>query len=233
LDHEGYLPDFGVISEAKLHDSKILRDFSFQPRSIYVLDRAYNDYGFFNRMCEIGSYFVTRMKKNAQYRVLSRAPVTKGSNIVCDQMIQFTGFYQSKKCSHVLRRIKIYDRENKRYLVFLTNNKKLAASTIASIYKERWEIELFFKALKQNLKIKTFVGTTANALKTQMWTALIAMLLLKYLKLKSVFAWSLSNLSALLRMNLFTYRDLWRWIDQPYETVPIQIESQQLSLNFS
>ena len=121
-----------------------------------------------------------------------------------------------------MRRIEFYDDDKEQTFVFLTNNMKLAAATIAAIYKDRWQIELFFKALKQNLKIKTFVGTSENALYIQIWTALIAMLLIKYLQFKSKFGWSLSNLVAFLRWNLFTYRDLWGWIDHPFDVLPIQ-----------
>jgi IS4 transposase len=116
--------------------------------------------------------------------------------------------------------VEVYSSEKGEVLVFLTNHFGFGATTIAAIYKERWQIELFFKAIKQNLKIKTFVGTSANAVKIQVWTALIAMLILRYFKLKSRFAWSLSNLVALLRMNLFTYRDLWAWLDQPFGIPP-------------
>jgi len=105
-------------------------------------------------------------------------------------------------------------------IVFLSNHLKFGATTIAKIYKERWQIELFFKALKQNLKVKTFVGTSANALRIQIWTALIAMLMLKYLKFKSQFGWALSNLVALIRWNLFSYRNLWDWLNNPFETPP-------------
>ena len=122
------------------------------------------------------------------------------------------------KCPYPLRRVEVWNEEKQQTLVFLTNQFDFGASTIAAIYKERWQIELFFKALKQNLKIKTFVGTSANAVKIQVWTALIAILILRYLQLKSKFAWSLSNLVALLRMNLFTYRDLWSWLDHPFKT---------------
>jgi transposase len=115
-------------------------------------------------------------------------------------------------------------------LVFLTNHHQLGASTIAAIYKDRWQIELFFKALKQNLKIKTFVGTSANAVKTQVWCALISMLLLRYLQLRSRFGWSLSNLVALLRMNLFTHRDLQAWLDQPFALPPDPDEAPQQAL---
>lgn len=121
-----------------------------------------------------------------------------GGPLRCDQLIRLTGTGAESKCPHLLRRVKIYDAEHQRTLVFLTNHLGLSAATIAAIYKDRWQIELFFKALKQNLKIKTFVGTTPNAVKTQVWTALIAMLILLYLQLKSTFAWSLSNLVALL-----------------------------------
>ena len=121
----------------------------------------------------------------------------------------------------------MYDPEKDETLVFLTNHLAFGATTIAAIYKDRWQIELFFKALKQNLKIKTFVGTSANALKVQVWTALIAMLLLKYLQLRSRFGWSLSNLVALLRMNLFTHRDLWAWLDQPFEGPPAVLTTTQ------
>jgi IS4 transposase len=110
----------------------------------------------------------------------------------------------------------------------LTNNLKLGATTIAAIYKERWQIEIFFKALKQNLKMKTFVGTSANAVKIQIWTALIAMLILRFLQLRSQFNWSLSNLVALLRMNLFTHRDLWAWLNKPFEIPPVPYEPEQL-----
>ena len=118
-------------------------------------------------------------------------------------------------------------------LEFLTNNFALAASTIGDIYKDRWQIELFFKALKQNLKIKTFVGASANALHIQIWTALIAMLILKYLKMKATFGWSMANLAALLRMNLFVYRDLWAWLNDPFTPPPLnENEGLQGILNF-
>jgi IS4 transposase len=118
-------------------------------------------------------------------------------------------------------------------LVFVTNHHALAASTIAAVYKDRWQIELFFKALKQNLKIKTFVGTSPNAVKTQIWTALIAMLLFRYLQLCSRFGWSMSNLVALLRMNLFTHRDLMAWLDQPFTTPPEPRDPPQASFAFT
>ncbi len=129
-----------------------------------------------------------------------------------------------------LRRIEVWVEEKNESMVFVTNNLKLAARTIARIYKERWQIELFFKALKQGLKIKTFVGTTENAVQIQIWTALIAMLILKYLQLKSTFGWSLSNLIALLRQQLFVHRDLWKWIQDPFQAPPEVAPDLQMAL---
>jgi IS4 transposase len=129
--------------------------------------------------------------------------------------------------------VEVWNAKKEEVLVFLTNHYDFGATTISALYKERWQIELFFKALKQNLKIKTFVGTSANAVKIQVWMALIAILILRYLQLKSKFSWSLSNLVALLRMNLFTYRNLWAWLDQPFG-IPAQSQAahQQEVLSF-
>jgi hypothetical protein len=154
----------------------------------------------------------------------------KKRSVLKDEVILFSGTGAAEKCPYPMRRIEFYDTEKDEILVFLTNNLKLGATTIAAIYKDRWQIELFFKALKQNLKIKTFVGTTPNAVKIQIWTALIAMLILRYLQIKSTFNWSLSNLVAILRMNLFTYRDLWTWLNEPFETPPAPYAREQLKL---
>jgi IS4 transposase len=128
----------------------------------------------------------------------------------------------------------VWDEEKEEELTFLTNQLKSGATPIARIYKERWQIELFFKSLKQLLRVKTFVGTSADALKTQLWTALIAMLLLKYLHLKSTFNWSFSNLAALLRQQLFVYRDLFPWLNDPYQAPPILagVHDVNLTLDF-
>ena len=188
-----------------------------QPGTIVVDDRGYNDYGLFGSWTDGGVYFVTRMKDNAVYRVVKNLPVPdrKSDSGVKDQVIRFTGQSTKLRCPHDLRLVSFYDAEHERTFEFLSNNFALAASTIAAIYKDRWAVELFFKALKQNLKIKTFVGTTSNAVKTQVWTALITMLMLRFMQLKSQWGWSLSNWVALLRMNLFTHRDLWPWLNDP------------------
>jgi len=232
LDHDGYLPSFAIITEGNVSDVKMARQFHFDPGTIVVDDRGYNDYALFGQWTADGVYFVTRMKENALYEVLGEKEVPHNRNILKDEMIELRGPKAIEKCPHPLRRIEVYDPEKKEILVFLTNHLNLGATTIAGIYKERWQIEIFFKALKQNLKIKTFVGTSANAVKTQIWTALIAMLILRFLQLRSKFNWSLSNLVALLRMSLFTHRDLWTWLNKPYETPPIPYEPEQLRFCF-
>jgi hypothetical protein len=230
LDHDGYLPSFAIITEGRVADVKVAPQFRFAPGTIVVYDRGYNDYRLFGQWTAQGVYFVTRMKENALYEVVGERPVPQNRHILKDELIEFRGPGAQEKCPYPLRLVTAYDPETGKIFLFLTNNMDLGSTTIAAIYKDRWQIEIFFKALKQNLKIKTFVGTSANAVKIQIWTALIAMLVLRYLQLRSKFHWSLSNLVALLRMNLFTHRDLWAWLDQPFEVLPISYEPEQLPL---
>jgi hypothetical protein len=233
LDHDGYLPSFAWITEGKRSDIKIARHLEFNPGTIIVYDRGYNDYSLFAQWSAQGVFFVTRMKDKALYEVVGERDVPQNRQILKDELIQLTGIKAEEKCPYPLRRIEVYVPETDEILAFLTNNMDLGATTIAAIYKDRWQIEIFFKILKQNLKIKTFVGTSANAVKIQIWTALIAILILRYLQLLSKFPWSLSNLVALLRMNLFTHRDLWSWLDQPFEIPPVPYEPEQLSFNLA
>jgi hypothetical protein len=228
LDHDGYLPCFAIITEGNVSDVRVARQFHFDPGAIVVDDRGYNDYALFGRWTAQGVYFVTRMKDNALYEVIGEKKVPQNRNVLKDEMVELKGPRAIEKCPYPLRRIEVYDPETQEVLVFLTNHMNLGATTVAAIYKERWRIETLFKALKQNLKIKTFVGTSANAVKIQIWTALIAMLILRFLQLRSKFNWSLSNLVALLRMNLFTHRDLWDWLNKPFEIAPVPYEPEQL-----
>jgi hypothetical protein len=221
LDHDGYLPSYAYISNGKKHDVTVARKVPLSPYSIVAMDKGYNDYSLFAYWTEHVIFFVTRLKDNATYNVVEERPVPQNRNILSDQLIKFNGYSAQKKCPHILRRVEVWDKEQNRRIVLLTNHLEFGATTISAIYKDRWKIELFFKDLKQNLKVKTFVGTSENALFIQIWTALIAMLLIKYLQFKSKIAWSLSNLVAFLRWNLFTYRDLWEWIDDPFEVLPI------------
>jgi hypothetical protein len=233
LDHDGYLPSFAWITEGKRSDVKVAQGLKFDPGTIIVYDRGYNDYSLFAQWTAQGVFFVTRMKDNALYEVVGERDVPQNRHILKDELIQLTGLKAEEKCPYPLRRIEVYVPETNEILVFLTNNLGLGATTIAAVYKDRWQIEIFFKILKQNLKIKTFVGTSANAVKIQIWTALIAMLILRYLQLLSKFPWSLSNLVALLRMNLFTHRDLWSWLDKPFEIPPVPYEPEQLAFNLA
>ena len=233
LDHDGYLPCFGVITDGKVQDVKVAHQLAFAPGTVVVDDRGYNDYRLFAEWTKTGVFFVTRLKANAQFEVVEEWEPPQHRRILKDQTIRLTGTGAQEKCPYRLRRIEAIREDTGDILVFLTNHHGLGASTIAAVYKDRWQIELFFKALKQNLKIKTFIGTSANAVKTQIWTALIAMLLLRYLQLTSRFGWSLANLVALLRMNLFTHRDLLAWLDEPFGTPPEPQASSQAILVFA
>jgi hypothetical protein len=230
LDHDGYLPTYCLITEGKTHDLHAAWVLDLAPESVVALDRGYNDYALFGAWTERRVWFVTRMKDNAVYTVESVLPVPQNRNILKDEIIMLAGIRASKNCPYPLRRVLVWDSDNGREIVLLTNHLAFGATTIAAIYKDRWQIELFFKALKQNLKVKTFVGTSDNALRIQIWTALIAMLLVKYLQFRARLGWSLSNLVALLRWNLFTYRDLWEWLNDPFQTPPLAPEPVQLHL---
>jgi IS4 transposase len=220
LDHDGYLPVYAHVSEGNVPEIEIARALSLPKGSIVVMDRGYIDYKLFSRWTKEGIRFVTRLKEKADYVAWEDRLVPRGSNVRKDQLIRLNPLMAAAPCPEDLRLVTVWDEENQREIQLLTNELKLSAATISAIYKERWQIELFFKALKQSLRIKTFVGTSANAVRTQIWTALIAMLLIKILQQRSTFAWALSNLVALLRWNLFTYRSLWEWINRPFDTPP-------------
>lgn len=233
LDHDGYLPVFARVTTGKIHEVRIARTLNFPAGSIVVVDKGYVDFSLFWSWNQSGVFFVTRQKGNARYRVVEQRAIPTNRNILSDQLIELEGFYAHKKYPVVLRRLEVWDAENEQLIVLLTNHMDFGATTIAAIYKDRWQIEIFFKTIKQNLKIKTFVGTSANALLTQIWTALIAILVLKYLKHRSQYQWSLSNLVAMLRYNLFAYRDLWVWLDEPYEPPPVVSLQEQPELNWT
>jgi hypothetical protein len=233
LDHQGLLPSFALITEGRVHESRVARSLRFEPGTIVVFDRGYADYDWFASLDAEGVFFVTRLKDNADYGVVERRPVPQHGAVRRDEIIFLYKAVRSGNYDLFLRRIEVWDETQQRTLVFLTNHRGFAASTIAAIYRQRWQIELFFKALKQNLRIKTFVGTSPNALQIQIWTALIALLVLKYLQLRARFGWSLSNLAALLRQQLFVYRDLFAWIDEPFQPPPLlDPAAEQLALSW-
>jgi Transposase DDE domain/Domain of unknown function (DUF4372) len=232
LDNEGYLPCFAHITDGKKHDITVGRTLRFQPGTIVVFDKGYVDYRWWEQMIQDGVYFVTRFKQDLKIEETAQREVPQHSNVRRDREIRIAPDRQDFELK--LRLVTIWDEKKQEEITFLTNHLKLGATTIARIYKERWQIELFFKALKQLLRVKTFVGTSANALKTQIWIALIAMLVLKFLHLKSQFGWSLSNLVALVRQQLFVYRDLDIWLDHPYQAPPALsgVHDQQFALAF-
>ena len=233
LDHDGYLPSVAVITDGKQADVKIARRLRLVPGTILVMDRGYLDFTWFGQLTAQGVFFVTRPKHNTAYRVVAVRPFAEHSLVVADEIIELTGQGAERACPYRLRRIEVVVPETGELITLLTNHLEFAATTVAAIYKDRWQIELLFKALKQNLRIKTFVGTSPNALHIQIWTALIAMLVLRYLQLRARFSWSLSNLVALLRMNLFVHRDLWRWLDEPFEPPPALPQSVQGEFAFA
>ena len=234
LNHAGYLPSFAVVTTGKKHEQNVAPHIPLEKGDVVVFDRGFTNFKWYASLCERNIYFVTRLKKNADYRIIERRSTKQHKHISSDQTIELQGFYSKQHCPYQLRRIRSQDPETGKWIVLLTNQFKWSATTIAKVYKERWQIELFFKALKQQLKVKSYVGTSQNALLSQMWVALIAYLLLSYLKFKSQFQWSLYTLSSILPTNLFTRRNLWDWLNAPYHAQSNSPpEVIQCELNFS
>lgn len=216
LDYDTSLPSYAVLSDGKTHDATIAKQTVFPSESVLVVDRAYVDYTWLYNLDSSGVFFVTRLKSNADVEVVeSFLTDEKHDHILSDQDIKMTGFYTSKKYPDKLRIVKVYDEVNEQELILLTNNLSWTADTISQLYKARWDIEVFFKHLKQLFRVKTFVGTSANAVRIQMWCSMIAILLINYLKSKAKYKWHLSNLITFLRTNLFVKIDLWKWVHKP------------------
>jgi len=230
LDHDGYLPCFAAITVARKHDVTVARHMSFPAGSVVAVDRGYWSVDLFGQWLRDRVFFVTRAKVKIAFHVLSSQPVTGA--VLADELVEFANDETRKRYPYVMRRIRYCDPETKKEYTFVTNLLDASAQVIADVYKERWQIELFFKALKQNLKVKTFIGTSFNAVMSQIWTALIAMLLVRYLQLKANRTWTFSTLVALLRWNLFTYRGLWDWLENPISVLPQGPPTEQLSLGF-
>ena len=208
FNHSGYLPEFVTITEGKTSDIEIGRMLSFPAGSIVAIDRGYTDYQWYNQLNNKGIFFVTRLKSNASYKVVKRHPVLNNKGLTSDQTIILTGIGAAKDCPIQLRRIGYRDQKTGMQYVFLTNHFKLAAKTIADIYKARWQVELFFKWIKQNLKIKSFVGTSKNAVMTQIWIALCVYLLIAFIKFHAKLKQSMQQILRLLQLNLFEKRDI-------------------------
>lgn len=228
MDHDDYMPRFVHFTGASHSDVRAAHRIPVQRGSIIAMDRAYIDYVLWAKWTTQGVFFVTRLRQDLHYEILKQRPVPQNRNILRDELVSLSSIHGQRACPFPLRRIEVWNPEHEETIVLLTNHLEFGASTLAAIYRQRWQIEVFFKTLKQNLKIKTFVGTSENALLIQIWTALIALLLLRWLHFLSKRNWSFSNLVSLLRMNLFTYRDLKDWLTNPLGTPPIQ---PQLLLN--
>lgn len=208
LDHRGHFPAFTTVTDGTRHDVPVGREFDFPKGSVVVIDKGYTDYDWYKQLTDKGIFFVTRQRSNAKYRVVERKEVNPSQGVTSDQVIELTGIQLRDKQMPRLRRIGYRDLETGKHYVFLTNHFGLSAKTIANVYKDRWQVELFFKALKQNLKIQAFVGNSKNAVLTQIWIALCTYLLLSYLKFLSKTGWSEQRIMRLLQANLFSKKDL-------------------------
>lgn len=208
LDHAGFLPAFATITEGKTADIEIGRTLQFPKGSVVVFDKGYVDYRWFKQLTHSGVFFVTRIRGNAIWRVTERRAVDRNSGLTSDQTIELTGVKPQKLGVPPLRRVGYRDANTGKHYEFLTNNFALSAKTIAEIYKQRWQVELFFKWIKQNLKIKSFVGQSKNAILTQIWIALCIYLLLAFIKFSNKLSWSMQTMLRLLQLNLFIRRDL-------------------------
>lgn len=218
LDNRAFLPQYAVLSDGKTSDVAVARRMEFAAGAMLVMDRGYEDHAWWRKLTESGVWFVSRLKDSTSYGIVETRELTADGPISRDEVIVLMS-EKDEPAPMFLRRIEVWLEDKQDTIVFVTNHQKLAASTIAAIYKDRWQIELFFKAIKQSLRIKTFIGTSENAVQIQIWTALIAMLLVRYLQIRSSWKWSLSNLFALLRQQLFVYRDLWAFLNQPFRSL--------------
>ena len=216
LDYDTGLPNYAAITDGKKHDVKVAVDTVFPRDSVLVVDRAYVDYDWLFNLDSSGVFYVTRLKSNADIEIVETFLTNeKHEHILSDEDIKLTGFYSSQKYPDKLRIVKVYDKDNDQTLVLLTNNLSWTADTISQLYKARWDVEVFFKHLKQLFRVKTFVGTSENAVRIQMWCSMIAILVFSYLKRKAKHKWNLSNLVTFLRINLFVKIELWKWLNNP------------------
>ena len=216
VDYDTGLPCYSVITEAKKHEIQVARPLVFPSGSVVVVDRGYVDYAWLYNLDSCGVTFVTRLKSNADIAVSeSFLTDTKREHILSDEDIVLAGYSSKKAYPKPLRVVKVQDPVNDQTLYLLTNQMSWTADTISQLYKARWDVEVFFKHLKQLFRVKTFVGTSTNAVRIQMWCSMIAILLVNCLKRRAKYPWHLSNLITFLRINLFVKIDLWKWLDKP------------------
>ena len=222
LDYDTLLPEFVTISTGKCTDDKASFDIPIAPHSVVVADRGYCNFELLNDWDSKHVLFVVRHRDNLLYEPIRELdlPQHAAQNVLIDEIIELKGAKTSSKYPKRLRRIAIWNEEHEFTLQLLTNNMQLAASTVAELYKSRWQIEIFFRNLKQLLRIKSFIGTSRNAVETQIWTALTTMLLLCWLKHTARYKWGLANLVVSLRLNTFTKIDLEKWLNEPFKPPP-------------
>jgi hypothetical protein len=222
LDHDGGIPAFMTLTDGKVHEVTEVRKRRLPRGSIVVMDRGYLDYSWYKSLTEQGVFFVTRARKNTRFKVVERRAVNKSLGLRADQSIKLIGQKSKTENLPTLRRVTCVDPDTKQRYEFITNNFALAPATIAAIYKQRWQIELFFKWVKQNLKIKAFLGTSKNAVMTQVWVAMCIYLMLAYLKYLSKVSASMQQILRLLQLNLFLRRDLIALLrGDPPDPIPI------------
>ncbi len=219
LDYDGGLPTYVNITDGKTADNKAAADIPLTKDSVIVADRFYADFALLNIWDSIGVKFVVRHKENLQFKVKRRQPVDKirYPNILSDEIIVLTGTKTLLKYPRRLRRVVVWNEEHKMEIELITNQRTWSAATICDLYKARWNIEIFFRDIKQCLNIKSFIGTSQNAVMIQIWTALITILILKALKAMAKYKWHLSNLVAFIRLNIFVKIDLNTWLDNPFQ----------------
>ena len=222
LDYDGNLPAYVHITDGKTADNKGAYDIPLLKGSVIVADRFYNDFPLLHIWDSKGVYFVIRHKENLSYTTLkeNELPENRHSNILKDEIIELCNPLSKDKYPGKLRRVAVWDDENKQTIEIISNQFSWTANTVSELYKSRWQIEIFFREIKQLLHIKTFIGTTENAVSIQLWTALITILILKALKAMAKFNWHLSNLVAFIRLNIFVKINLQSWLDKPFDDSP-------------
>jgi Domain of unknown function (DUF4372)/Transposase DDE domain len=230
LDLRGNIPSFIFISDGKMHDVNILDQLVPEPGAFYVMDRGYVDFERLARLNDAGSFFVTRAKSNMKAKRRYSHPADRSTGLICDQTIVLTGFYTRQGFDRPLRRIKFNDPETGKRLVFLTNNFVLPALTIAQLYKYRWKVELFFKWIKQHLRIKAFFGTSENAVKAQIWSAVCVYVLVAIVKKRLGLKASLYEILQILSLTLFEKTELFCLFQDIPEQKPDLVPSNQLNL---
>ena len=218
LDYDGHFPAYINVTNGKMGDNRGALDIPIAKGSVVVADRFYNDYSLLNFWHTNGVFYVVRSKKNLSFTTIKELelPEDKYQHLLKDEIVEIANEYTQKKYPEKFRRIALWDDKNQEVVEMITNQMSWTANTIGELYKARWQIEVFFRDIKQQLHIKSFIGTTPNAVMIQIWTAMITILILKVLKALAKYPWYLSNLIAFIRLNLFVKVELQKWLDNPF-----------------